>query len=126
MLQLAGRLLAEQQGLRGLASLDTTQLIDEHGMGLAKATTTAAAFELGRRLAVEGDVPRPAVTTPADIARQLQAEMGLLPQEEVLTLTRGTGCYQKQRCTMARSTRLRLGWPTCSGRPCGRTRSRSP
>ncbi len=86
VLQLAGRLLAEQQGLRGIASLDTTQLIDEHGMGLDKATTTAAAFELGRRLAVEGDVPRPAVTTPADIARQLQAEMKLLPQEEVLTL----------------------------------------
>lgn len=52
--------------------------------------TIAAAFELGRRLALEGDVLRPQVLNPADIARLLQAEMELMQQEELRLLTLDT------------------------------------
>lgn len=75
VLQVAARLLTSRRGLRGLAT---------------KATMIAATFELGRRLALEGDVARPIVSSPVDIARLLQAEMELLPQEELRLLVLDT------------------------------------
>jgi DNA repair protein RadC len=83
VLEVASRLLKEHAGLRGLASADLVTLSEQHGVGNAKATTIAAAFELGRRLALEGDDVRHRVNGPADIARLLQAEMELLQQEEL-------------------------------------------
>lgn len=83
VLEVAARLLRDHRGLRGLASADLVTLSAQHGVGAAKATTIAAAFELGRRLALEGDDVRHRVHGPADIARLLQAEMELLQQEEV-------------------------------------------
>jgi DNA repair protein RadC len=90
VLQLASRLLGEFRGLRGLAAADLATLSAVHGVGPAKATTFAAAFELGRRLALEGDDMRPSVQSPADIARLLQAEMELLQQEELRLLALDT------------------------------------
>ncbi len=90
VLELADRLVRVHGGLRGLAAADLVMLSGEHGVGAAKATTIAAAFELGRRVALEGDVPRPTVTSPADIARLLQPEMELLAQAELRLLTLDT------------------------------------
>lgn len=90
VLVLATRLLGDHGGLRGLASADLSTLQDTKGIGPAKATTVAAAFELGRRLALEGDDVRPAITGPADIARLVQAEMELLQHEELRLLTMDT------------------------------------
>ena len=90
VMEVATHLLTQRRGLRGLASQDLGLLAKEHGVGQAKATAIAAAFELGRRLALEGDVARPAVLNPGDIARLLQAEMELLQQEELRLLTLDT------------------------------------
>lgn len=90
VLLLATRLLGDRGGLRGLASSDLPTLQATRGIGPAKATTVAAAFELGRRLALEGELLRPVVTGPADIARLLQSEMELLAQEELRLLTLDT------------------------------------
>ncbi len=90
VLSLASRLLGDHAGLRGLASADMPTLQSTRGIGPAKATTVAAAFELGRRLALEGDDVRPQVRDPADIARLVQAEMELLQQEELRLLTLDT------------------------------------
>lgn len=90
VLSLASRLLGDHAGLRGLASADMPTLQSTRGIGPAKATTVAAAFELGRRLALEGDDIRPQVRDPADIARLVQAEMELLQQEELRLLTLDT------------------------------------
>lgn len=90
VLQLAARLLREHEGLRGLASADMATLSASRGLGAAKATTIAAAFELGRRLSAQGDEPRATVTSPADIARLLHAEMELLQQEELRLLVLDT------------------------------------
>lgn len=79
VLQVATHLLTARRGLCGLAATDLATLGKEHGIGMAKATTIAAAFELGRRLALEGD-----------IARLLQAEMELLAQEELWLLALDT------------------------------------
>lgn len=90
VLSLASRLLGDHAGLRGLAAADMPTLQATRGIGPAKATTVAAAFELGRRLALEGDDVRPQVRDPADIARLVQAEMELLQQEELRLLTLDT------------------------------------
>jgi len=90
VLEVASRLLREHGGVRGLAAADLVTLSATHGVGAAKATTIAAAFELGRRLALAGDETPHRVTGPADIARLLQAEMELLQQEELRLLTLDT------------------------------------
>lgn len=104
VLQLAGRLLAEHQGLRGLAASDLASLAASRGLGGAKATAIAAAFELGRRLAIEGDDVRPTVTSPADIARLLQGEMELLPQEELRLLCLDTKHHVLAAVTLYRGS----------------------
>jgi DNA repair protein RadC len=90
VLAIASRILAEHDGLRGLAGSDLPTLGAIHGLGPAKASTIAAIFELGRRVALEGEVLRPRVTGPEDIARLLQPEMELLQQEEVRLLVLDT------------------------------------
>jgi len=86
VLQLASRLLRDHGGLRGLAGADLPTLARTRGVRIAKASTIAAAFELGRRLALEGDDLRPLIEGPKDIARQLRGKLELLPQEELHVL----------------------------------------
>ena len=104
VLQVAAALVREFGGLRGLAAADLVTLAGVHGVGAAKATTIAAAFELGRRLALEGDDVRPTVTSPGDIARLLQAEMELLPQEELRLLTLDTKHHVLASTTLYRGS----------------------
>lgn len=104
VLQVAGRLLGEHGGLRGLAATDLATLSGAHGLGSAKATTIAAAFELGRRLALLGDETRPTVSSPADIARLLQAEMELLQQEELRLLCLDTKHHVLAAVTLYRGS----------------------
>ncbi len=90
VLQLAERIQQEHRGLRGLASADITELSAIRGLGPAKAATIAAAFELGRRRALEGDDERPLIGSPEDLVRLLQPELELLPQEEFRVLALDT------------------------------------
>jgi DNA repair protein RadC len=104
-IEIATEMLVAQRGLRALAALDFPELLDETGLGNAKATTIAAAFELGRRIAVEpGGDTRPRVTTPADIARHLQREMELLPQEELRLLVLSTKHHLLAQRTLYRGS----------------------
>lgn len=86
VLDLAARLIREHQGLRGIAQAGPAAIAASHGMGEAKATTVAAAFELGRRLTLEDQGERPQIQSPEDIGRILQSEMELLQQEELRLL----------------------------------------
>ena len=104
VLAVAGRLLAEHGGLRGLASADLPTLSEIHGLGPAKASTIAAIFELGRRAALEGEVLRPRVHGPEDIARLLQPEMELLQQEEVRLLVLDTKHHVLAQPTLYRGS----------------------
>ena len=104
VLQLASQLIREHQGLRGLASADLSTVSSTHGIGRAKATTIAAAFELGRRLALDGDDVRPIVGGPDDIARLLQGEMELLEQEELRLLTLDTRHHVLAQATLYRGS----------------------
>lgn len=84
--RLGERLLVEQAGLTGLASLNLAELCQIKGLGLAKAAQLQAAFELGRRLALDVQGTRPQITCPADAARLLMPEMSHLEQEHMRVL----------------------------------------
>jgi DNA repair protein RadC len=86
VLDMAQRLLSTYHGLGGLARASCGQLATERGVGMAKAAQVLAAFELGKRLLVASPDERPQVTSPADAANLLMAEMATLEQEHLRTL----------------------------------------
>ena len=96
--------MPDEERLRGLASTDLATLSEAHGMGPAKAATIGAAFELGRRMAMEGEVLRPAVSSPSDIAKLLQPEMELLEQEELRVLVLDTRNHVLTQATVYRGS----------------------
>lgn len=83
VLAVAQRLIRDHGGLRGLGGADLPTLASTYGVGHAKATTIAAAFELGRRLRLDGGDDRPQVTAPEHIAALMHDEMQALQQEEL-------------------------------------------
>ena len=81
VVRLAERLLAQFDGLPGLARASFGELCKVKGIGPAKVTQVKAALELGRRLHMAAPDERPTITSPADVALLVGSEMALLPQE---------------------------------------------
>jgi DNA repair protein RadC len=77
------RLLKKFNGLRGLHRAPFKDLMDQHGMGEAKASQIKAAIELGRRLTLESPEEKPAINSPADAAALMQYDMSALEQEHL-------------------------------------------
>jgi DNA repair protein RadC len=79
----AERIVAAMDGsLRRLASLDVAALEGLPGVGAATAARILAAFELGRRVAVEPPRKRERIRGPADVHLRLGPRLRDLPQEE--------------------------------------------
>src|SRR5512134_2752603 len=81
--QMGQRLLQKFNGLGGLHRAPFKDLIDQHGLGEAKASQIKAAIELGRRLTLESPEERAAINSPADAAALVQYEMSELEQEHL-------------------------------------------
>jgi DNA repair protein RadC len=79
--QIAHDILRRFASLADLASRDVVELMSIHGMGIAKATTLCAAFELARRVQAEPFSKRVTVTTPSTIAHMLIPRMQHLRTE---------------------------------------------
>lgn len=77
------RLLQQFGGLRGLHRAPFQELMDQRGMGEAKASQIKAAIELGRRLTLEAPEEKLAINSPADAAALVQYEMSALEQEHL-------------------------------------------
>jgi DNA repair protein RadC len=71
VLDLAGRLLENHDGLLGLAERDVQHLQELHGLGPAKATEIAAAFEVARRLSSASRRERVVLSSPAEVHQLL-------------------------------------------------------
>lgn len=84
--QIGGRLLFLFEGLIGLQRATFTELCDVDGVGPAKAAQIKAAIELGRRLARLTPKERVLITSPQDVADQVQYKMASLEQEELWVL----------------------------------------
>jgi DNA repair protein RadC len=83
VLNLATSLLARHNGLGGLARLSFADLVNERGLGEAKAAELLATFELARRLNALQPEQRPVIRSPQDVYNLLGGEMELLQQEHV-------------------------------------------
>ena len=81
--QVGQRLLSEFRGLRGLHRAPIEELMQQHGLGEAKASQIKAAIELGRRLTLESLEERPSINSPSDAASLVQYEMSALEQEHL-------------------------------------------
>ena len=77
------RLLTKFNGLIGLHRAPFKELMDQHGLGEAKAAQIKAAIELGRRLTLETPQERLSINSPADAAALLQYDMSALEQEHL-------------------------------------------
>ncbi len=84
--QVGQRLLQQCDGLGGLHRVPFEELMNQHGIGEAKAAQIKAAIELGRRLMLEVPEERPTITSPADAAALVQYEMSALEQEHLRVL----------------------------------------
>jgi DNA repair protein RadC len=81
--QVGQRLLTKFNGLKGLHRAPFNELMDQHGLGEAKASQIKAAIELGRRLTLGSPDERPSINSPADAASLVQYEMSALEQEHL-------------------------------------------
>jgi DNA repair protein RadC len=81
--QVGQRLLNKFGGLTGLHRAPFKELMDQHGLGEAKASQIKAAIELGRRLTLEAPEERASINSPADAAALVQYEMSALEQEHL-------------------------------------------
>jgi len=86
VLQLAQTLLNRFNGLRNLAGATVQELGTVNGIGPAKACELHAAFELGKRLAISPDTPRPIITSPLDAVNLLMDELRYLKEEHFRVL----------------------------------------
>jgi len=82
VLRLRERILANFDGLQGLAQATMADLQQIHGLGEAKTAQIVAVLELGRRLMAYTPNERPMINSAADAARLL-VDMGHLQQEHV-------------------------------------------
>ncbi len=82
----AERLLSRYGSLGALAGLDHDLLCRERGVGPARATRLAAAFELGARALSRGGEAGPAVRRPEDALPLLEEEFRGCDREHFLTL----------------------------------------
>jgi DNA repair protein RadC len=76
-------LLATFHTLEGLCKATLQELQQVPGIGPARAAQIKAALELGKRLMTASPEDRPQVKSPADAAKLLMPEMGLLEQEHL-------------------------------------------
>jgi DNA repair protein RadC len=84
--QIGQRLLFLFGGLDGLRRVTFTEMCDVDGVGPAKAAQIKAAIELGRRMARLTPDERVLITSPQDVADQVQYKMASLEQEELWVL----------------------------------------
>lgn len=89
-ISLATRILAEFEGLGGLARAGYGELFGQRGLSHAKTCEILAALELGRRIASLSPEERPQITCPQDAANLVAAEMSILPQEHLVVLLLNT------------------------------------
>lgn len=81
--QVGQRLLQTFGGIRGLHRATISEVVQQRGVGEAKAAAIKAAIELGRRLNLEAPEERPSINSPGDAAGLVMYEMQALEKEHL-------------------------------------------
>ena len=85
-LDLAEQMLQKHGGLDGLKDLSLAELMEQKGIGTAKATTIAAAIELGKRINNGVQQYKPLIQNSADAAQLMMGRMRDLDREHFQVL----------------------------------------
>ncbi len=85
-IEIAQRLLINFKGLSGLQLASFSELCKVEGVGKAKTAQIKAAIELGLRLSKYTPEEKPLLSSPQDVANQVQYKMAGLEQEELWVL----------------------------------------
>jgi DNA repair protein RadC len=101
-IELASEMLEEGGGVPLLARNDVDQLTKTRGVGLAKAARIAAAFELGRRSAIQGQ-KEPLVFNTTALAKKAMARMRDFVQEHLM------GVFLNSRGHVLREREIYIG-----------------
>lgn len=83
VVNVATRILAKFEGLRGLGRASFGELSGQHAIGAAKASQLLAAVELGKRVLNAQPEERRVIRAAADVYAMLFADMALLEQEHL-------------------------------------------
>jgi DNA repair protein RadC len=83
VIEVAQRLLVENDGLSGLVRTDFEDLCRTRGLGEAKASKLKATLELARRISAAQPQDRPQIKSPEDVYLLLGSEMAVLDQEHL-------------------------------------------
>jgi len=87
---LGEELLAKFESLRGLHEASFDQLCEVKGMGPAKSAQLKAAIELGYRMQLETEAPKPHFTKPEDVSKYMNHLLAGKKQEELWVLALST------------------------------------
>lgn len=79
-LDLAGLLLIKYRGIRGLKELSLEEMVQEKGIGVAKAVSIKAAVELGRRIGIDVQT-RTTIKSPEDVKNIVMEDMRYFDRE---------------------------------------------
>ncbi|UMT79786.1 DNA repair protein RadC [Staphylococcus roterodami] len=85
-IDISNELLKATSNLNELKKASVNDLIQVKGIGLQKAITLKAAFELGERMGRRSEINRVKITQPSDVADFMMASMKHLPQEHFMIL----------------------------------------
>ncbi|MBX6394942.1 MAG: DNA repair protein RadC [Alicyclobacillaceae bacterium] len=85
-LDVAQRLLTRFEGLVGLLEADSRELMEEDGVGPAKASQILAALELGRRVQRAARNRSAVIRSPQDVAAHLMERLQFLHKEHFVVL----------------------------------------
>ena len=88
--ELAGQVISESGDLFGLHSVTVHDLLGVHGIGEAKACTTLAAVEFGKRLGRVRNPGRPVISSPADVDGLLRGRIAHLDRENFVVVLLNT------------------------------------
>jgi DNA repair protein RadC len=96
---LAEHLLSKTGGLRGLANMSLSELMNLKGIGPAKAIQLVAGLELGRRITRTLPEEKPRMQSPDDVANYVMDEMRYLTQEHFVCIYLDTKhCVIEKKC----------------------------
>ncbi|WP_368503656.1 DNA repair protein RadC [Alkalihalophilus sp. As8PL] len=99
-LQLAGKLLAEFDGLTLLRTATIEELCKINGIGIAKAVEMQAVMEIGRRMHTLPTEEKYVIRSPEDVSNYVMEDMRFLTQEHFIALYLNTKNHVLHRHTL--------------------------
>jgi DNA repair protein RadC len=99
-LQLAGKLLAEFDGLTLLRTATIEELCKINGIGIAKAVEIQAVMEIGRRMHTLPTEEKYVIRSPEDVSNYVMEDMRFLTQEHFIALYLNTKNHVLHRHTL--------------------------